>query len=420
MLLRGLKRKYEAEEDDSESCYRSSLRHFQNASRRRESIRIKTRNEVGGELSAVLELEKRLSVETSLLSGVNKFLREPSQGLLPCLEAAKTLKTSELRRDMLKYELNKLKRGQGRSATTGAGGVLPAAAIGLIPRGRKKPGAYAVFCLARIGSQIYDTGLLYPIQPGEAADVAFEEDLIFFSRVPHYFELVIEVYSYLVNSPSDNSVIQQTPRKIARSISRAVGKSLLKRSGGLFGSGEKGPKFELIATANLTLEDVSADDLNHTTSSESLNHVLSSAPLPLFARPYCCEEEVLSGPLLLLHQKRASSSLRQRDSGLSHGLEAESLGGSGFSGSRQSSLIDIPVSRETTITDKRGSLQSAMVRFSGRLSKWFQEMSLHASNHRKWKQAAEMRADSPESSHEKQPRSFKRTRSKLVLFYNDV
>uniref|UniRef100_A0A0K2V723 Anillin homology domain-containing protein n=1 Tax=Lepeophtheirus salmonis TaxID=72036 RepID=A0A0K2V723_LEPSM len=454
MLLRGLKRKYDCGDEENESeYYRSSLRHFQNASRRRESLRIKTRNEVGGELSVCLELEKRLSIENSLIQGVEKFVKEPTHGLVACLEAAKTLKTSELRRDMLKYELNKLKRGQGRlppciSSSSLAGLSLShiRVPLSLPERARvKKSGSYAVFCLARIGSQIYDTALLYPIEPGSTADVSFDDDLIFFSRVPHYFELLIEVYSYLV--PSNHTSLPQleTPRKIARSISRVMGKSILKR--GIFGGNESNvPKFDLTATANLTLEDCSneictyelyVEDLNRTTSTESLNNISSSRALPLFgsmcchlaARPYCCEEEVYSGEMTLMHQKRASSSSTAKKVwGSLMNWKLSLWNDKNSKGLGKQSLVDIPVSKDTTITDKKGNLQirneQVLWEFkfehdSVMLSQWFQQLSQHGSNHRKWKHAADMKVVSP-GSEELPTRSFKRTRSKLVLFYNDV
>ncbi|CAB4066883.1 unnamed protein product [Lepeophtheirus salmonis] len=401
MLLRGLKRKYDCGDEENESeYYRSSLRHFQNASRRRESLRIKTRNEVGGELS-----------------GVEKFVKEPTHGLVACLEAAKTLKTSELRRDMLKYELNKLKRGQGRlppciSSSSLAGLSLShiRVPLSLPERARvKKSGSYAVFCLARIGSQIYDTALLYPIEPGSTADVSFDDDLIFFSRL-------------------------ETPRKIARSISRVMGKSILKR--GIFGGNESNvPKFDLTATANLTLEDCSneictyelyVEDLNRTTSTESLNNISSSRALPLFgsmcchlaARPYCCEEEVYSGEMTLMHQKRASSSSTAKKVwGSLMNWKLSLWNDKNSKGLGKQSLVDIPVSKDTTITDKKGNLQirneQVLWEFkfehdSVMLSQWFQQLSQHGSNHRKWKHAADMKVVSP-GSEELPTRSFKQT-----------
>ncbi|CAB4066884.1 unnamed protein product [Lepeophtheirus salmonis] len=397
MLLRGLKRKYDCGDEENESeYYRSSLRHFQNASRRRESLRIKTRNEVGGELS---------------------FVKEPTHGLVACLEAAKTLKTSELRRDMLKYELNKLKRGQGRlppciSSSSLAGLSLShiRVPLSLPERARvKKSGSYAVFCLARIGSQIYDTALLYPIEPGSTADVSFDDDLIFFSRL-------------------------ETPRKIARSISRVMGKSILKR--GIFGGNESNvPKFDLTATANLTLEDCSneictyelyVEDLNRTTSTESLNNISSSRALPLFgsmcchlaARPYCCEEEVYSGEMTLMHQKRASSSSTAKKVwGSLMNWKLSLWNDKNSKGLGKQSLVDIPVSKDTTITDKKGNLQirneQVLWEFkfehdSVMLSQWFQQLSQHGSNHRKWKHAADMKVVSP-GSEELPTRSFKQT-----------
>ena len=54
------------------------------------------------------------------------------------------------------------------------------------------PRCYAVFCVARIGSQIYDTTLLEPVDR-QSTDITLP-DIIVFSQVPNYFEMTLEVY----------------------------------------------------------------------------------------------------------------------------------------------------------------------------------------------------------------------------------
>ena len=59
---------------------------------------------------------------------------------------------------------------------------------------------FAVFLIARVGAQIYDTGLVYPIDRN-STDVSFN-DVLLFSKMPPYFELKLELYSFLLSDQS--------------------------------------------------------------------------------------------------------------------------------------------------------------------------------------------------------------------------
>ena len=111
MLRRGLKRKAAEEASESEM----HLRNFQSATRRRESMRIK--NAAASNNPGALEkhLKEKIAVEKKMIEGAAKLLlscRNKGQ----TLEPAKTLLIARLRSDMLKFELNKLRRGRGSPA----------------------------------------------------------------------------------------------------------------------------------------------------------------------------------------------------------------------------------------------------------------------------------------------------------------
>ena len=58
------------------------------------------------------------------------------------------------------------------------------------------PRRFAVFCVARVGSQIYDSTLLEPMDR-HSTDLTLP-DVFLFSKIPPYFEMTIEVYSHLL------------------------------------------------------------------------------------------------------------------------------------------------------------------------------------------------------------------------------
>ena len=106
--------RFEAEEED----YATNLTNFQIAARRRESLRIKNQVNMNSAQSLEKALKDKISVEMSLTEGTAKFILASTKAKAnyysgQVLEAAKTLHVSRLRTDMLKFELNKLRRGRG-------------------------------------------------------------------------------------------------------------------------------------------------------------------------------------------------------------------------------------------------------------------------------------------------------------------
>lgn len=344
MLKRGIKRKFpqELEDQSAPDDYQKGLSDFQSAARKRESMRIKAQvtfcqsistNNTSSpfltnySLSWEQNLLEKIGVEQKLMEGTAKFLLAASKNEQQCLEAAKTLKVASLRVDMLKYDLGKFRRGRSSpqlgkqcGKPSYAGVSLSDIRIPLVWRGKdanveegaKRAHKFAVFCIARIGSQIYDTCLVNPVDDLSTTDISFT-DVILFNKIAPHFELAIEVYAHPLDMSKDttatNSLIGETPQKIAKSISKAMGKKFLKsigetsvndNSNGTKYKKEVGPKFEMVGEVTLNLDDCNTDIQTH----EMYIHDSGSPTCPSFfghlccrvaALPYCCEDEVISG-----------------------------------------------------------------------------------------------------------------------------
>ncbi len=129
MLRRGTKRKAPgadrgaAEQDENSAGtedFARNLNNFQTLARKRESMRIKLQAIGGGDngenVAAAQQksLKTRISLEMSLIEGTAKFILA-CKSQREVLEAAKTLLTARLRSEMLRFELNRLRRGRGAS-----------------------------------------------------------------------------------------------------------------------------------------------------------------------------------------------------------------------------------------------------------------------------------------------------------------
>ncbi|MPC82895.1 Rhotekin-2 [Portunus trituberculatus] len=84
---------------------------------------------------------------------------------------------------------------------------------------------FAVFVLLKIGTEIYDTVMVNPIDRS-MTDICFD-DIIVFNNIPASFECKMEVYSHVLQN---DLTMASTPRKLKRSlhssISRTVGRKL--------------------------------------------------------------------------------------------------------------------------------------------------------------------------------------------------
>lgn len=92
-------------------------------------------------------------------------------------------------------------------------------------KGRGDYKRYAVFCLLKIDSQIYDTQLISDVDR-QVTDVTFE-DVVVFNGIDHNFELNFEVYSCVYYEQfSFSSTPRKLKEKLTSSVSRAMGRRL--------------------------------------------------------------------------------------------------------------------------------------------------------------------------------------------------
>lgn len=171
---------------------------------------------------------------------------------------------------------------------------------------------YAIFCLLKINSQIYDTQLISDVD-WHKTDITFD-DLVIFNEVDYNFELSLEVYSCIyLEEFSFSSTPRKLKEKLTSSVSKAMGKRLLTTQTASTNytkelqSYEKSYRFSMIANAVLKLEDASQSvktyDLvltspqrSHQQANENqltANHYHSKTEfdkntLPLFGH-FCCK-----------------------------------------------------------------------------------------------------------------------------------
>lgn len=510
--MRGLKRKFGGgasnETDDDKQDYKQNLSQFQTLARQRESMRLKNHclqlpNSTPGFWEK--HLSEKLHVENQMIKGTARFLAA-CKNEEQSLEAGKRLHLSKTRRDMLKYELNKLKRVGGRASPLNStiinsnGGSSSSqsrpsyAGISIsdvrIPLMWKRKDhlkdvgdnrRFAVFCLARIGSQIYDSALISPIDRTQT-DINLN-DVFLFNKVSSHFEITIEVYSKLLNgNNSTSSLVKEaedflgkTPQKIVRSISKAVGKKLL-MSNNVMSNNEDlnpkqekqlseevfnvGPKFEMIASVTLNIDNCSHDVETHELyvedrKSQNCPPMFGAICCRLAALPYCCEDPVLQGQIQIKYDSKASKSSANTvvDFTSAKGVFASLMEwklsiwlSKDQKESARRPVLVIPINRDSCILEKNDlqltittRCHETYVSSTWKLifeteekenqQKWSTALMQHAADHRRWKIAATKRlalgslaevdlysstndSEQPSRSHKK-PRytkSFKRTR----------
>lgn len=128
-------------------------------------------------------------------------------------------------------------------------------------KGRGDYKRYAVFCLLKIDSQIYDTQLISDVDR-EVTDVTFD-DLVIFNDIGPNFELNLEVYSCVYYEQfSFTSTPRKLKEKLTSSVSRAMGRRLATQTASVNYTKElqaydKSYRFALIASATMRLDDAS-------------------------------------------------------------------------------------------------------------------------------------------------------------------
>lgn len=282
-----------------------------------------------------LDLEQKIDLEIKMREGSAKLLaacnnsRNGSSNSInshathntQMLEAAKNLLTSNERMTAYMAELQRRKRDKDTLAKSKPRGKVSLSEIRMPLMWRdtdhfKNKGDYrrfAVFCLAKIGTEIYDTSLLSPIDRN-LTDLCFN-DAILFTNISPDFELKLEVYAVMMESDLS---IASTPRKIKNtihsSISRTVGRKLAANLKDELNNTKIGPKFELIATAHLTLAEASETAHTHDLCLNPNNATVNiSNKLPLFGH-FCCrlavqpdfyEQSIISGDLCIIQKEPA-------------------------------------------------------------------------------------------------------------------
>ncbi|XP_071449463.1 rhotekin-like isoform X2 [Hetaerina americana] len=413
------------------------------------------------------DLEQKIDLEIKMREGTTKLLAA-CKHQTQTLEAAKNLLTSNERMSAYMAELQQRRKKDGSDSvpiqangrTNGSNQTkvfnqqastakvsLSDLRMPLIWRDTdhfKNKGDYrrfAVFCLARIGTEIFDTALLCPVDRS-LTDLTFP-DVLVFNHVPADFEFKLEIYSHILQ---DDLSMASAPRKIKKtihsSISRTVGKKLAASLRDELQTGKIGPNFELMASAHLSLAEVHDSIHTHDLNLEIIGNRTHQLPLfghfccRLAAQPDCISREVFSGPLQLL----LTAEDQERD-GLSRDDKTKKVedtaGGDrghwcGIWGQLQAFHLDlwekredfeqgrepiksITVDRETSI---RGGSSSSREISLGNMcegkedisfvrttscddqQKWIRHFVQHAKDHQRWKHAAEkiMEIQSPGST----------------------
>ncbi|XP_052772225.1 rhotekin-like isoform X2 [Mya arenaria] len=269
------------------------------------------------------EMQQKIDYEIKMREGTARLLaasKHPTQ----LMEAAKNLLTSNTRIIAYMAELQRRKTAQvlGKSMDIEGSQTPCQAKLNVsdlrIPlmwkdsdhfKNKGDHRRYAVFCLVKIGTEIYDTALISNVDRN-MTDLSFD-DVIAFDNIPHDFECVIEIYCHKLH---EDLTMASTPRKLKKKvagISESVGRSVGKRLSGLhdsdiMGNMVLGPKFEMVASGVLSLQDV--DDVVRTFDLKlEVPNDSVGCELPLFghyccrlaALPHCLVQPVVSGYLNL-------------------------------------------------------------------------------------------------------------------------
>ncbi|WAR20895.1 RTKN-like protein [Mya arenaria] len=205
------------------------------------------------------EMQQKIDYEIKMREGTARLLaasKHPTQ----LMEAAKNLLTSNTRIIAYMAELQRRKTAQvlGKSMDIEGSQTPCQAKLNVsdlrIPlmwkdsdhfKNKGDHRRYAVFCLVKIGTEIYDTALISNVDRN-MTDLSFD-DVIAFDNIPHDFECVIEIYCHKLH---EDLTMASTPRKLKKKVA------------GISESVGRGPKFEMVASGVLSLQDV--DDVVRT------------------------------------------------------------------------------------------------------------------------------------------------------------
>ncbi|NXU58778.1 RTKN2 protein, partial [Turnix velox] len=182
---------------------------------------------------------------------------------------------------------------------------------------KEKSQRYAVFCLLRMGAEVFDTEVA--IVDKALTDISFENVTIFDEARPN-FRVKVEVYSCCTEESLN---VTNTPKKLAKKLKTSLSKATGKKLKGALEEDStelllptdlitRGPKYNLLAYTTLGLENV--EDNFRTHSLTITGNEESSFWLPLYgnmccrlvAQPFCMDRDMMYG---FLNQQQTLGSL---------------------------------------------------------------------------------------------------------------
>uniref|UniRef100_UPI00398EB10D rhotekin-2 isoform X2 n=1 Tax=Pristiophorus japonicus TaxID=55135 RepID=UPI00398EB10D len=256
-------------------------------------------------------IQEKIDFETRMWEGTCKLLAASTQRD-QVLHATKNLLTCNARILCFKAELQKhteeqiLPKVARRSSDTEMKEYLACSGKVAISESQR----FAVFCLLKIGAQIFDTEMV--IVDKTLTDICFE-NLMIFDDVKPDFELKLEVYSCCME---EGPSVANTPKRLARKISTSLSRSTGKKHASALESGNlgsllltnpvaAGARYHLLAETTLKLNDVEASFRTH--SLTIIGNEEASFWLPLYGnvccrlvvQPACMTQDMMAGYLNL-------------------------------------------------------------------------------------------------------------------------
>ncbi|KAK7571827.1 hypothetical protein V9T40_014299 [Parthenolecanium corni] len=367
------------------------------------------------------DLEQKIELEIKMREGTTKLLAA-CKHQTQALEAAKNLLISNERMNAYMTELQRRKReiSINNTNTNISKGRLSLSdiRIPLIWRDTdhfKNKGDYrrfAVFCLVKVGAEMYDTSLLSPVDRSQT-DLTFTDSLVF-NKISSDFKLKVEVYSHMLQ---DDLSIASAPRRIKNtihtSISRTVGKKLAASLRDELNAGKIGPNFELMASASLCLDDTNDNIRTHDLKIENTGNGRHQLPLfghfccRLAAQPNCMTQETYSAFTYVPDAFVKGSCAKDKKSWTKcwtqlvafklkfwikheHFLENRepdtcmSINKNTVINLKKSSPVDIEIS-----SDHKDNNLILRVESSEERAKWYKYLAQHIADSQRWKQSAD-------------------------------
>ncbi|XP_071828081.1 rhotekin-like isoform X4 [Apostichopus japonicus] len=282
------------------------------------------------------DIQQKIDLEIKMREGTRKLLAACKREV-PSLEAAKSLLTSHARVLTYMAELQRRKTEECLDKLSvdedGRGHLKPCLAkvsisdirIPLMWKNadhimnKGDHNRYAVFCLLKVGTEIYDTELHMNIDR-TACDVTFEE-VFTFDKVKPDFNFILEVYSYNLHK---DLTIASTPQKIRKRLN-SIG-SVKKTDNSILiptvcaeeeNTSVEAPKFFLVGRANLRLSDANDVIKIHSLSLEGSDEQHNRVPLfnhfccRLAVQPQSVLQDAVTGHLLVKEKALGSPDVHQ-------------------------------------------------------------------------------------------------------------